>query len=82
MKSSASEPGLIENPSTWQEQWIEEPLHNVPPKIRKLPQWKKRNAGERCNKPNKQKAHHKDVIDIDGIITEFARLKGTHLADL
>ena len=23
---------------------------------------------------------HKDVIDIDGIITEFARLKGTHLA--
>ena len=27
-------------------------------------------------------ANHKDVIDIDGIITEFARLKGTHLADL
>ena len=23
---------------------------------------------------------HKDVIDIDGIVTEFARLKGTHLA--
>ena len=23
---------------------------------------------------------HKNVIDIDGIITEFARLKGTHLA--
>ena len=23
---------------------------------------------------------HKDVIDIDGIITEFARLKGTHLS--
>ena len=23
---------------------------------------------------------HKDIIDIDGIITEFARLKGTHLA--
>ena len=23
---------------------------------------------------------HKDVIDIDGIITEFARLKGTHFA--
>ena len=23
---------------------------------------------------------HKDVIDIDGIITEFACLKGTHLA--
>ena len=22
---------------------------------------------------------HKDIIDIDGIITEFARLKGTHL---
>ena len=25
---------------------------------------------------------HKDVIDIDGIITEFARLEGTHLARL
>ena len=24
--------------------------------------------------------NHKDVIDIDGIITEFARLKGTPLA--
>ena len=23
---------------------------------------------------------HKDVIDIDGIITELTRLKGTHLA--
>ena len=22
---------------------------------------------------------HKDVIDIDGIVTEFARLKGTNL---
>ena len=23
---------------------------------------------------------HKNVINVDGIITEFARLKGTHLA--